>query len=72
MLPVRYEYDLHIKSKAIPVTGHGGLKVCEIFRIPYRLYHRIADGGEDVSLTRRPPLHSQQTMSIYASGTHFC
>jgi hypothetical protein len=24
MFPARYERDLHIKSKAIPATGHGG------------------------------------------------
>jgi hypothetical protein len=36
------------KGKAIPVTGRGGT--------PHFLDNRFIDGGEVVSLTRRPPL----------------
>jgi hypothetical protein len=39
-------------SKAIPVTGRGGLWGCEMLRIPYCLDNRITDGGKVVS-----PMH---------------
>jgi hypothetical protein len=49
-------------SKAIPVTGRGGLfGCCEMLKIPYCLDNRLTDAGE-VSLTRRqrstPSKHS--------------
>jgi hypothetical protein len=34
------------KSKAIPVTGHGGPYGCEISRLPHFLDNRLRDGGE--------------------------
>jgi hypothetical protein len=37
-------------SKAIPVTGRGGLKVCEISSIPHCLRNQLTDKGI-VSLT---------------------
>jgi hypothetical protein len=52
--PVRYEHHLHIKSKAISVTGCGGLQACEILRIPYELDKGFTD-VEVASLTSREP-----------------
>jgi hypothetical protein len=43
------------QSKAIPVTGRGGPWGCETSRLPHFLDNRPTDGGEDVSLTHRPP-----------------
>jgi hypothetical protein len=28
MFPVRYEYNLHVESEAIPVTEYGGSQEC--------------------------------------------
>jgi hypothetical protein len=42
------------KSKAIPVTGLGGLKGCEMLRIPHCLDNRLTDDGNVVSPTHRP------------------
>jgi hypothetical protein len=53
VFPVRYESYLHIKNKAITVTGCGVLEDCEILRIPYCVDIRLTDGG-DFILTRRP------------------
>jgi hypothetical protein len=51
------------KSKAIPVTGCGGLQHC--------LDSRLTDGGKVVSPTHRP--HSTPQKHYFsASGTHFC
>jgi hypothetical protein len=44
-----------IKSKAVLVTGIGGL-----LRIPYSVDNRITDGGKVVSLTRRPRSTAQK------------
>jgi hypothetical protein len=38
-----------IKSKAIPVTGRGGLWGCEMLRIPHCLDNRLINGGKVVS-----------------------
>jgi hypothetical protein len=43
--PVRYEYHLRMKSKAVAVTGRGGLKVCQLFIIPHCLENGLTDGG---------------------------
>jgi hypothetical protein len=43
-------------SKAIPVTGLGGLQGCEMLKIPHCLDNRLTDGGKFVSLTH--PQHS--------------
>jgi hypothetical protein len=54
VFPVRYEYHVYIKSKAIPVTGLAGLCSCEPLRSSDCLDIRLTDGGAVVSLTRRP------------------
>jgi hypothetical protein len=55
------------KGKAIPVTGHEGPQGCETSRLPHFLNYRLTDGGEVVSLTRRPPFTRKKI-----PGTHFC
>jgi hypothetical protein len=39
--PVRYAHYLYAKSKAISVTGRGGLQSSEMLRIPHGLYSRL-------------------------------
>jgi hypothetical protein len=48
------------KSKAIPVTGCGGLWDCEMLRIPHCLDNRLIDGGKVVSPTRQPHFTPQK------------
>jgi hypothetical protein len=48
------------KVKAIPVTGRGGAWSCEKSRLPHFLDNRLTDGGEVVSLRRRPPFAPQE------------
>jgi hypothetical protein len=55
------------KSKDIFATGRGGLQGSETSSIPYFLDSRPTDGGEAVSLTRRPRLTARKI-----PGTHFC
>jgi hypothetical protein len=43
-----------LKSKAIPVRVRGDLQGCETSRFSHSLDNRLRDGGEFVSLTRRP------------------
>jgi hypothetical protein len=45
--------------KAIPLTGRGGPYGCETSRFPH-LDNQLTDGGEVVSLTRRPPFTPQE------------
>jgi hypothetical protein len=49
------------KRKAIPVTGR------ETSRVPHFIDSRLTDGGEVVSLTRRPFFTPKKI-----SGAHFC
>jgi hypothetical protein len=42
------------KGKVIPVPGLGSLYGSEISRIPHFLNNQLTDGGEVVSLKRRP------------------
>jgi hypothetical protein len=56
-----------VKGKAIPVTGHEDRNGCEMLRLPHFLNNRLADGGEVVSFTRRPPFTPRKI-----PGTHFC
>jgi hypothetical protein len=42
-------------GKAVPVTGREGPYGCETSRLPYFIDIRRTDGGEVVSLKRRPP-----------------
>jgi hypothetical protein len=48
---------IHVKGKAVPVTGRGGPQGCEMLRFPHSLDldNRLTDGGE-ASLTHRLPL----------------
>jgi hypothetical protein len=41
-----YKSKVKSKSKAIPVTGLGGLYSCEMLRIPYFLDNWLAFGGK--------------------------
>jgi hypothetical protein len=43
------------KSKAIALTGCGGLYGCEMLRILHYLDNRLTDGGEVVGLTHTTP-----------------
>jgi hypothetical protein len=54
------------KGKAVLVTGHGGPEGCETSRLPHFLDIRLTNGGEVVSLTRRPPFAPRKI-----PGTHF-
>jgi hypothetical protein len=59
------------KSKAIPVTGLGGLQGCEMLRSPHCLDNWLKDGEEFVSPMYQPP-STPQKHYFSASGTHFC
>jgi hypothetical protein len=52
--------------KAIPVIGRGDLKSCETSRLPHVLDNRLRDGGELISLTRRPAAFYPQEDSWYS------
>jgi hypothetical protein len=54
-------------KRNVPVTGSGGPQGCERSRVPYFLDNRLRDGGEVVSLTRRPSFTTRKI-----PGTHFC
>jgi hypothetical protein len=53
LLPVRYEHHLDIKSRALSVTGSGGLQDYEMLTIPHCVNNRPTDDGGVVSLTYR-------------------
>jgi hypothetical protein len=44
----------------MPVTDRGGKLGCETSRLPHFLDNRLRDGGEIISLTRRPPFTPQE------------
>jgi hypothetical protein len=45
----------HIKvTKTIPVTDRRDLQSCEMLEIPHCIHNRLTDGGDVISLTRRP------------------
>jgi hypothetical protein len=48
-------------------TDRGGPQGCEKSRLPHHLGNRLTDGGDAVSLMRRP---SSTPRKI--AGTHFC
>jgi hypothetical protein len=52
--------------KAIPVTGHGYPYGCEMWRLPHFLDTLLTDGGEVLSLTRRPGAIYAQEDSWYS------
>jgi hypothetical protein len=60
-------FKIIMKGKVIPVTDRGGPQGCETSRLPHFLDNRHTDGGEVVSLTRRPPFTARKI-----PGTHFC
>jgi hypothetical protein len=64
---VSYVYWKILTVKAIPVVGRGSPQGCETSRLPHVLDSRLTDGGEVVSLTRRPPFTLRKI-----PGTHFC
>jgi hypothetical protein len=56
--------------KAIPVTDRGGPQCCETTsRFPHFLDNQSTDGGEVVTLTRRPPFIPQKDRSIVPQAT---
>jgi hypothetical protein len=59
------------KSKAIPVTGSGGLEYYEMLKILHYLDNRLTDGGKFVSPTHPPHFPPQKHYYFYVSGTHF-
>jgi hypothetical protein len=59
-----YMCCLCLKSKAIPVTGRGGLWGCKTLRIPHCIDNRLTDGGKVVSPTHRPLLYSPETLLL--------
>jgi hypothetical protein len=44
--------QIHLKEKAIPVTGRGGLLGCEMSSLPHFLDNWLTDGGVFVGLIR--------------------
>jgi hypothetical protein len=54
------------KGKAIPVIGREDPQGCETSRLPHFLDSQLTDGGEFVSLTRRPPYNPPRENSWYS------
>jgi hypothetical protein len=59
--------DVSKQGKTLPVTGRGGPYGCEPSALLHFLENRLTDGGEVVSLIRRPPFTPRKIL-----GTHFC
>jgi hypothetical protein len=57
----------YIEIELFPVTGRGGLLGCEMLRIPHCVDNRLTDGGQVVSLTRRPRSTLQKHIFISVS-----
>jgi hypothetical protein len=66
-----FAFTFEIISLAIPETGRGGLKDCEILWIPHCQDSRLTDGGKVLSPTHRPRSNLQEHY-FSASGTQFC
>jgi hypothetical protein len=49
-----YNIKIKVKDKAMPVIWRGFPRGCDTSRLPFFLHNRLTDGGEVVSLTRRP------------------
>jgi hypothetical protein len=60
-------YGSIYNGKTIPITGRESLQVCETSRFSRYLDNRLTEGGEVVSLTRRPHFTPRKI-----PGTHFC
>jgi hypothetical protein len=58
-------YNYKREGKGIPLTGRGGPYVCETLRPSHLLDSRLTNGGEVVSLKRRPPFTPRKI-----PGTH--
>jgi hypothetical protein len=65
-------YRLHIKNKAVSLTGRGGLCSCEMLKIPRCPDNRLTDGVEVARLTHRPHSTPYKYYGIIPSYTHFC
>jgi hypothetical protein len=61
----------YYESKAIPVTGCGGLYGCEMLKIPHCLNNLLTNGGKVARPTHWPRCIPQKHY-FAASGTHFC
>jgi hypothetical protein len=59
---------IHCKGKAILVTGPGEPLGCNTSRIPLFLDSRLTDGGEAISLTRRPSFASRKVPGTHVRG----
>jgi hypothetical protein len=58
-------------SKAIPVTGRGGIWSSEMVRIPHCLDNRLTVGGKVVRPTHQPR-STPQKRYFSTTGTLFC
>jgi hypothetical protein len=56
-----------VKIKLFMLTGRGGPQGCETSRLPHFRDSRLTNGGEVVSLTRRPLFTPRKI-----HDTHFC
>jgi hypothetical protein len=62
-----YYQNPEVKNKVIPVTGHGGLKDCEMLMIPHCLDNRLTVNCEILatcSSTYSPVRTSQEAHSV--------
>jgi hypothetical protein len=64
-IPLQWVTLNNKKSKAIRVRGKPGPYGCETSRLPYCLDSRLTNGGEVVSLTRRPPFTPRKIPGIH-------
>jgi hypothetical protein len=58
-----YKVTRIYRGKAIPVTRRGSPQDSETPRLPHFLDNLLSDGGEVVSLTRRPPFNPRKIPS---------
>jgi hypothetical protein len=66
--PVKNKFFLrNRKGKAIPVTVRGRPYASETSRLSHFPHNRLTNGGEAVSLMRRPPFTRRKI-----PGTNFC
>jgi hypothetical protein len=57
-------YHRLLKSKDIPVTGHGGLYGCEMLKIPPCLGDQLTDGSKVVDLIHWPLIAPRATIFL--------
>jgi hypothetical protein len=65
---LNFSGHLNITGEGITVRGRGGPQGCETLRLPHCLDNRLTDGGEVVSLTRRPPLTQGRFLVLISGG----